>query len=237
MRNNKDKPLIIAIETSGRNGSAALAAGDELLEKKEFSAPMKHSAELFPALQELLDGSRKTPQDIEQVYISVGPGSFTGLRIAVTFAKTMNIANNSKIVAVDSLDVIAANIKPNAKYKKIASILDAKRNQFFIAGYQIQSTKYEKIGKDSLMTAGQFKEQFANTNEPIWLLGEGLVYYKDKFKDKGVNFLDEKYWWPRAEIVHKLGWEKALQGNFEDTLTLTPFYLRQPQLGKSKLLK
>jgi len=87
------------------------------------------------------------------------------------------------------------------------------------------------------MTAEEFKDKFANADDPIWLLGEGLVYYKDKFKAEGVNFLDEKYWWPQAKNVHRLGWQKALKNRHEDPLKLQPFYLRQPQLGKSKMLK
>ncbi|MBN1796207.1 MAG: tRNA (adenosine(37)-N6)-threonylcarbamoyltransferase complex dimerization subunit type 1 TsaB [Sedimentisphaerales bacterium] len=240
MKNNTDKPLIISLETSGRNGSVAIALGDEFLRQKEFSAPMKHSAELFGAIGDLLSDYDKKPQDINHVYISVGPGSFTGLRIAVTFAKSMNLANNSKIVAVDSLDVIAANLNDTdsaQQYTKIAVILDAKRNQFFIARYEIRNTKYEKTGTDILITAKDFKEQFISGDDPIRLLGEGLVYYKDKFKADGVNFLDEKHWWPQAKNVYKLGRQKALKGQFENPLKLQPFYLRQPQLGKSKILK
>lgn len=237
MKNIQDKPLIIALETSGRKGSVAIASGDTLLEQKEFSAPMKHSAELFGAIEDLLIKHKKDPPDIKQVHISVGPGSFTGLRIAVTFAKTMNLANNSKIIAIDSLDVIAANIKPKKEYKNIATVLDAKRSQFFIAVYKQVDFKFEKIQADSLMTSEEFKEKYVNNKNPIWLLGEGLVFYKEKFKSDGIHFLDEKYWWPQASNVYKLGYQKALKNMFENPLKLQPLYLRQPQLGKSKLIQ
>jgi len=242
-----DKPLIIALETSGRNGSVALAAGEKYLDQTEFSGPMRHSAELFGAINDLLARYGKKPQQIEQVYISIGPGSFTGLRIAVTFAKTINLANKSKIIAVDSLDVIAANLNEIdndtiGQYKTIATVLDAKRNQFFTAAYKLKDSenptaRYRKILPDTLMTAEQFKENFAGMDSPAWLLGEGLVYYKDKFQSESIRFLEEKYWQPQAENVYKLGWQKALKGQFENPLTLQPFYLRQPQLGKSKILK
>jgi len=104
------KLLILAIETSGRAGSAAIALGQNLLAENTFSGPMRHSAELFGVVCNLLDRFDRKPKDIEHIYISIGPGSFTGLRIAATLAKTMNLANNAKIVAVDTLDVIAANV-------------------------------------------------------------------------------------------------------------------------------
>ena len=104
------KPLILAVETSGRAGSAAIAIGEQILAEAAFSGPMRHSAEIFPTVSALLKDLGRKPKEIEHIYISIGPGSFTGLRIAVTIAKTFNLANNAKIVPVDTLDVIAANV-------------------------------------------------------------------------------------------------------------------------------
>jgi len=247
--------LILAAETSGRIGSVALADGEKLLAETTFTGPMRHSAEIFPAISDLLKRFSKKPKQIEHIYISIGPGSFTGLRIAATIAKIMHLANDAKIVTVDTLDVIAANVitltadAPSHEYQAtsdeiVAAILDAKRGQFFIALYQrntsdeqLRRTPYggatsngiwQKLLPDSLMTAEQFLENFAAKAKPISLLGEGLVYYKDKFKTDGIQFLDEKYWRPRAEKVHLLGLEKAQAGRFANPLTLQPLYLRKP---------
>jgi len=248
----KQEPLILAVETSGRVGSVAIAAGQKLLAATDFSGVLRHSAEIFPAVDTLLKRSNKRPKDIEHVYISTGPGSFTGLRIAVTLAKTMHLANGAKIVAVDTLDVIAANLinlaaentaqqsnhKLHAKnHEKVAAILDAKRGQFFIAVYQCTSNGHratsngiwQKILPDSLMTASQFLEKFASAGQLIWLLGEGLVYYADSFKAEGVRLIDKAYWSAKAEKVHLLGWKMAKAGRFADPLLLKPIYLRRPE--------
>lgn len=238
----------MAVETSGRMGSLAIAQGPNLLSEKQFSGPMRHSAEIFPAIVELLKQFDKKPADIEQVHISVGPGSFTGLRIAVTLAKTMALANGSKIVTVDTLDCIAANVisftaehAENAENnlnsnERLATILDAKRSQFFIAVYEKtplptacrgrQDSGWKKILKDCLMTADEFIERF--TDKPSALIGEGLVYYKAKFENPAIRILDEKFWTPLAASVYRLGRQKALLGQFSDPLTLTPNYLRKP---------
>jgi tRNA threonylcarbamoyladenosine biosynthesis protein TsaB len=238
-KNNSANPLIVAVETSGRYGSIAIAEGNRVLEEAAFSGAMRHSAELVGTIKDLLTHFGKKADQIKQVYISIGPGSFTGLRIAVTFAKTMHLANNCKIVTVDTLNVIALNI--NNKYEKLGVILDAKRGQFFAATYELKKTdegtmRYEKTLDDCLITATEFIEKCVDTKRPIWLLGEGLVYYQDKFNAKGVEFLDEKYWWPKASKVHALGWSKACRDEFAEPFTLQPLYLRQPQLGKSRLL-
>jgi len=260
------KPLILAVETSGRLGSVAIALGEEILGEVAFSGPMKHSEELFPAISGLLGRFSRKPNEIEHIYISSGPGSFTGLRIAATLAKTMHLANAAKIVAVDTLDVIAANVTtentlPNSSHEspassiqhpassieKIATILDAKRSQFFIAVYEYRASSIEhrvssdgiwkKILPDCLMTASQFLKQFGGKGEPIWLLGEGLVYYKDKFKAEGVFFLDERYWTPKATKVHLLGWENASANQFADPLTLQPTYLQRPDVKEKRKTK
>jgi len=285
------EPLVLAVETSSRIGSVVIALGEKILAETTFSAPIRHSAEIFPAISDILQRFSRKPDQIEQVHISVGPGSFTGLRIAVTLAKTMHLANAAKIVAVDTLDVIAANtteyIKEENKTitfrseqseveeplslsstpigrrespERIAAILDAKRGRFFIAVYkrlhentvpflrnlsstpigEQESTSHYpisaicypliKVFPDSLMTSSQFLAQFACDENPIWLLGDGLLYYKDKFKAGGTQFLEQKYWSPRASKVHLLGWKKNLANQFADPLTLTPNYLLRPDI-------
>ena len=254
-------PFILAVETSSRIGSVAIAVGEKLLAESSFAGPTRHSAELFPSICHLLDRFSKRPDQIEHVYISVGPGSFTGLRIAVTMAKIMSLANAAKIVAVDSLDVTASNVidltpqttsheprLPRAQSKgatsdeKVAAILDAKRNQFFVAVYKKQQsqivnrqppnvlsgaivnqpTGYEKIVPDSLMTSDEFLSNFARKENPVWLLGDGLLYHRDKFKADGIRFFDEQFWGPCASKVHLLGYQLALAGQFSDPLSLTP---------------
>jgi len=253
-KNTNKKPLILALETSGRIGSVAIAAGSQLLAEKTFSTPVKHSAELFPAITQLLTDFNKTPDDIEHIYLSIGPGSFTGLRLAVTFAKIMHLANNRiKIVAVDTLDVIAANATdalhpcsclpptghcllatgyclPSTDY---CSILDAKRSRFFIAAYRITSIDKppEKILDDKLWTPQQFFDNFAASNKPLLLLGEGLVYYRNLFKHNSIDFLDEKYWYPSASKVYSIGHRLAEQNHFTNPLTLSPKYIQSPDTG------
>ena len=253
-KNEIEQPLIVAVETSGRLGSAALAIGEKLLAQRDFSAPMRHSSEMFPAIEELLARFNRKPSQIDQVYLSIGPGSFTGLRIAVTFAKMLALANSAKIAAVRTSDVIVSNVitlsnsfQTKRNYERFGTILDAKRGRFFVAVYQKRAqtpadTKlsfplgnYEKILPDCLMTAEQFLDKFSQSHSVTALLGEGLVYYADKFRTPGIEIIDQQYWQPKASNVHQLGWFKATKGEFTDALALQPLYIRKPQLGISRI--
>lgn len=264
------KKPVLAVETSSRVGSVALADGPDLIEERSFSAPLKHSAEIFPTIAGLLERHNLTPAHIEQLYISIGPGSFTGLRIAVAMAKTMALATPVKIVTVDTLDTIAANIidllgKPSSaktaldalqQCVAVAPLLDAKRGQFFTALYRPAATagngpeqknaKNSKVPKSSgytdsaprnwtrttpdlLLRADEIVERFTAVDQPLLLLGDGLLYHMKKFQSANVRFAREGLWPPKASGVHKLGWDKASRGVFADPLSLEPNYLRRPE--------
>jgi tRNA threonylcarbamoyl adenosine modification protein YeaZ len=263
----QENPLILALETSGRKGSIAIAKGREVLTQTEFTAQIKHSAEIFPAISRLLQQLNQRPRQIRQVYLSAGPGSFTGIRIAVTIAKTFHLANKAQIVSVSSLDVIASNVinlapaleppltsdeqrlsalsgaalaKTEAtNYEHLAVVLDAKRGQFFIAVYQKKTSDqqpassngiWEKTLPDCLMTPSQFLRRFAVSDKPVALVGEGLVYHKEKFNSPHVQLLDERYWYPSAKNVVPLGLQKARENQFADPVLLLPNYLRTPDV-------
>lgn len=259
------KTLILAVETSSRIGSAALALEDRLIEELSFSSPMQHSAEIFPVIQTLLARQGRAPQDIGQIHLAIGPGSFTGLRIAVAMAKAMHLSQGTQIVTVDSLDVVAANLGTGAGNpadraepqipefpNRIAALFDAKRGQFYVSIYDRipaetdaprspgdESPDYRipapggdvwrKIHPDSLLTAREIVEGFGG-EAPLGVVGDGLLYHREEFAREGIVVLPESQWNPRAANVHCLGWQKVRLGRFADPLTLTPFYLRGPQV-------
>ncbi len=216
----------LAMETTGRLGSVAIGTNGQLSDEKTFSGPLRHNAELFDSIKLLLSKIEKKANQINHVYISAGPGSFTGVRISVTVAKMMALANKCKIAAVNTSDVIALNVADKS-INKIGTIIDAKRGQFFVAVFERINNVWEKVLPDCMMTACEFTEKFGN--EKISLLGEGLLYYSKKFETENIKILDEKFWSPKAANVFKLGSKLAAQGIFTDAVSLVPLYIRKPE--------
>ncbi len=231
--NNPDTTL--AIETSGRIGSVAVGRDGALLAESTFSGFMKHSTELFGLINDLLERIQARPSDIRHLYITAGPGSFTGLRIAVTVAKMMNFTHQTKIVAADSMDVLVENASVYNKNSDqpvdcVTTILDAKRNQFYAAVFERQNDNWTKILPTQLISAEALLDWLRQSKQKkIAFLGEGLVYYANKFESPISMILDEQYWAANAAGLFAAGTKMAEQGHFADAKTLIPFYVRRPE--------
>ena len=232
--------LTIAIETSGRVGSAGIGCGDELIAVIPFSGFMKHSAELFTTLEKLLYQANSGVNEVGQVHITAGPGSFTGLRIAVTAAKMFYFTQKSQIVAADSMDVIAENATRYAadtgkEINCIATILDAKKDIFFAAVFDKIDGNWKKCLNTQAISAENLLQWLqTNNKQSVGLLGEGLVYYADKFKSPLTYLLDEAYWSATAEGLFCVGRQMTNENLFADPYALTPQYIRDADAVEKK---
>ncbi len=226
---------IVALETSGRMGSVAVGLGPQLLAEKQFTAGMNHAIELMPTIRELTLAQGWQPRQIQQVYLSIGPGSFTGLRIAVMVARSLAQAIGCRVVPVSTLDVLAQNAPSQAGH--LAVILDAKRGQVYAARYRRGETAAVGTGGwqcavGPILTS---PEEFVRQSpKPLYVLGEGIDYHRSALR-AGVNSGDElielgrETWTARAAAVHQLGWAMARRGAFADVASLVPLYIRLPE--------
>ncbi len=227
--------MILAIETSGRIGSVALGRSHAVLGESIFSGFMRQGAELLRHVQTLLDNAHSSPAAIKTIIITAGPGSFTGLRIAVTTAKMFHLAHGTNIVAVDSTDVIAENAPAFAgaddrPVERVCTILDAKRNLFYAAVFDRGPDGWKKIFGTEAVTAEALLARLEKEDpKSTYFLGEGLVYYADKFRARFTAILDEQHWAPRAVNLLRIGIKRANAGQFADPVTLAPFYIRKPE--------
>ncbi len=104
--------ICLAIETSARNGSIALGNDHALLAEATLPPPQRHRVELMPSIDALCREQQLSPADLDRVCVSVGPGSFTGLRIAVATAKMLAMSLDVQIVPVPTAHVVARDVDP-----------------------------------------------------------------------------------------------------------------------------
>jgi tRNA threonylcarbamoyladenosine biosynthesis protein TsaB len=216
----------LAIETSSRIGSVALVEDGSVAADDTFPHGLQHAARIIPAIESLCQKLGWKSSDIRQIYVSAGPGSFTGLRIGITLAKTLAFASGAQLVAVPTVNVLAENVPQDAEHAII--VIDAKRGQIFTAAFDREGSVWktrEPAHLDSLAAMLQ------KSPRPVHLIGEGIPYHRQAIPDEGgaIQIVDDLLWRPQASVVARLGWQMAARGEFTKPLDLLPIYIRRPE--------
>jgi tRNA threonylcarbamoyl adenosine modification protein YeaZ len=148
------EPVILAIETSQREGAVALRDGGGQIHEEVLPPQSRHDVDLMPAVDGLFHRAGLAPRDLDAVGVSIGPGGFTGLRIAVSTAKMLAMALNAKIIAVPSALVVAENC-PSEEVKDgpIMVALACKRGTFWSTTLRRRSGEWGIIGEPGLADA------------------------------------------------------------------------------------
>ena len=216
----------LALETSGRIGSVAVVVDGAVVAEEAFAHGLQNAAQILPIIDRLTRAQSWTPRDVDELYVSVGPGSFTGLRIAVTLAKTMAMATGVKLVVVPTVRVLAENAPADAKH--VIIVLDAKREQIFTA-------RFERVGHEWVerepAKLDSLTAMLERSPRPVHLLGEGIPYH-EKFiprDDVSVIVVPPEAARARASVVARIGQAMARLGEFADPQRLTPIYIRRPE--------
>ncbi len=222
-----DASRILAVETSGRWGSVAIGTQAGVVARASLSAEMKHAAELMPAIDRMLTERGWPADSLTDVFVSVGPGSFTGLRIGVTLARTLGWSIGARVVAVPTLDALVRNaLDVNVPPPHVAAVLDAKRNQVYAAAFSLRDGICTRIIDPCLEEPKSF---LARCPRPIAVLGEGVAHHQAAIAESDADVLDAALWIPRAENVFHIGLERARSGLFTAPGDLLPFYIRRPE--------
>jgi tRNA threonylcarbamoyladenosine biosynthesis protein TsaB len=215
----------LALETSGRQGSVALAQDGIAVAVERFDYGLQNAAKILPLIDALCRKCCWTPSELRELYISMGPGSFTGLRIGVTLVKTLAFVTGAKIVPVQSVDVLAENAPPDAR--ELIIVLDAKRGQIFTSRLTKTEDGWKQIEPPHL---DRLTDILARSSRPVHLLGEGIPYHRDSIGGApDVIIADPQTWIARAETVANLGHRLAISGQFLDPAALVPLYIRRPE--------
>jgi tRNA threonylcarbamoyladenosine biosynthesis protein TsaB len=225
---------ILALETSGLSGSVALLDETSGFQaSRELAVGQRSAQALAPAIHEALKSAGWSPREVEAVAVTAGPGSFTGLRIGVTTAKTLAYALGAAIVGVNSLDVLAAAIPPTDA--KLWALLDAHRGELFAASYRTDAAgawlREDTTRECSLPTIDAWLAQLAPCD-----IVTGPVLAKLASRLPGdVVATAEEFRSPQALYVAKLAARRLTAGERDDLWNLVPFYGRLSAAEEKRL--
>ncbi|WP_432353165.1 tRNA (adenosine(37)-N6)-threonylcarbamoyltransferase complex dimerization subunit type 1 TsaB [Sporosarcina sp. A2] len=168
----------LGIDTANAPLSVALVQDGRILCEQTSSFARTHSIQAMPAIEHLLKEANLRPADLEAIAVSQGPGSYTGVRIGVTLAKTLAWTLKIPLVGVSSLEVIAANAVPFEGV--ICPIFDARRGNVYSGLYKSKDERLHRIWVDRHGSLDEFLEDIAVIDQPVLFIGVDVDIHKTK---------------------------------------------------------
>ncbi len=208
---------LLAIETSGPALSVAAAENNDVKAEVFFHAGFIHSEKLIPSIEWLLGQLHWELGELERIAVSIGPGSFTGIRVGMTCGRTLAQGLGVGMVGMTSLDILEAGV-PQGEYKVVPAI-DALRGEVFV------KSKKAKEGVE-IKTLQAFIDAIKKSKAKVLVAGSAAITYRDamaKALGRKVIFAEQGMNLPRAGVLARC----AAAGKEMKYASVKPLYIRK----------
>jgi tRNA threonylcarbamoyladenosine biosynthesis protein TsaB len=200
--------------------------GQTLLRGDERTAQV-----LAPTIQGLLAAADWSPKNVDLVAVTIGPGSFTGLRIGVTTAKAFAYAIGAEVLSINTMDALALQASPTAL--PLWTILDAQRQELFAAKYVVDERLTLRTEHETCILPQE--KWLASLRPGDHVIGPALKRIAGQLP-VGIEALPEQLWQPTAAAVGQVAWTTYQLGHRDDVWKLSPNYYR-PSAAEEKRMK
>lgn len=218
-------PRILHIETSTDVCSVCLASDGVLISKKETGIERSHAGTLTVFIEEILNENSKLNESLDAVAVSMGPGSYTGLRIGVSAAKGICYGADIPLIAIPTLETLSVGaLKHHSSIEEDALLIpmiDARRMEVYMAVYNSQLKKIKDTSAQ-IIDQDSFRDLCAS--HKIYLFGTGAEKLKDTISDSNICFLDNLSL--SSEYMIDMALDRYKAKKFEDIAYFEPYYLK-----------
>ncbi len=217
---------ILALDTTGIAMSAAVWDGDAPLSEIYVNNGKKHSETLMPAVDYALSSARSDIMDMDAIAVTVGPGSFTGIRIGVATAQALSYAAEKPLYAVNTLDALMENTGEDAV---VCAVMDARRGEVYAAARRAD----EEFITGCALPLTELLEKLSGCGGVVFV-GDGAVKYTGAILEAkpDARFLPEQFMLQRASSVAACVWKNRAVLTAHDAIK--PHYLRESQAERRK---
>lgn len=219
--------VILSLDTSSRAMGVALLQDDRVLGEWCTNTRHHHSVRLMPAVRHLLAEAGVTPHELTAVAVAKGPGSYTGVRIGVTTAKTLAWALGIPLIGVSTLQVLAANVPDFPGL--VVPLFDARRQRVYAGVYRCTRGEVTAVRPDRVLPVADLVAELAATGEAVAVVGDDAARFYDAF----AVGLGERLWLappelgiPRAACLARLARQRLLAGDIDEVHAFAPAYLQ-----------
>ena len=226
---------LLMIDTSSQSAGCAIVEDEKLLGENYTNVNLTHSQTILPMVAMLLEQTHVKQEEIGLFGVTVGPGSFTGLRIGMAAVKGMAHALGKKCVPVSTLEALAWNM---CGYDcLVAPVLDARCSQVYTALFAWQGMQLQRLEEDRACSITELGQRLKNVKNSVFLVGDGaqLCYNILKEEIPGLRLPSPAQIYTRAASA-ALAAERAAAAAV-DPAQLEPSYLRLPQAQRELLAR
>lgn len=225
-------PLILHIDTATQVCSVALSRGAENIAYRESREKNAHSKNVTLFVEEVISESGLAKDELDAISVSMGPGSYTGLRIGVSTAKGLCYALEKPLIAISTLQAMAYGLAEERKEKVLyCPMIDARRMEVYTALFDENNRQLREI-RAEIIDENSFSE-FLN-NQKIYFFGDGAPKCKEVLGDQpNAVFIDDFF--PSAKFMSGIALDKFQNNDFVDVAYFEPFYLKDFIAGKPKV--
>lgn len=220
------KPIILALETATMSGSVALVSENRCLAEFSLQTGETHSRRLLAGVEWLLRETGIEWPVIDAVAVSLGPGSFTGLRIGLATAKGMVLAQGIKLIGVGTLDGLASQFFAAGDIL-ICPVLDARKKEVYCGLFKADNRGVPRLLKEYLAISPE--DLCDLIDEPVVLTGDGALVYGGLFQERLGDLLKippASAYFPKATTIGLLALDKWRENEFLDPAEAEPIYIR-----------
>ena len=222
--------FVLGIEAATPVASVAVATDGKILAERMVNNQRTHSVNLLPMIRDTLLDCGVDKQELSGIAVSIGPGSFTGLRIGMSTAKTLAQVLNLPVVGIPTLDVLAYPL--SGLTGLICPVLNARKSELYAALYVWD--KGQQICYKPAFAAGvkQLAELLLPYKQQVTFLGDGLPQYKSELSNLMgalARFAPECASFPRGAVVAEIGLARISAGHSESPMSLLPKYVRRSE--------
>ena len=221
---------ILGIDTATRVAGTAIAGEDRVISERFVHNMKTHSQNIIPMIQQVTDDAGLKPEALQGIAVTVGPGSFTGLRIGMSVAKTMGQVLCIPVVGISTLKVLAWNIYRASGL--ICPVLDARKKEVYTCVYRSEPEGLKEIIRPAAVGIGKLLQDLSKYEEEVNFLGDGVpVYREELIQGLGSRavFGTMLNSYPRAGALAELGMVQIKEGRHSDYTFLQPVYLRKSE--------
>ena len=227
--------IILAFDSTAKVASVAVLDGERVLGVTNIDNGLTQSELLLPMAEDLLKSLKLGFADVELLACSVGPGSFTGVRIGAALVKGLAFGRGIPCAAVSTLEALAYNLMP-AK-GRIVAVMDARRAQVYSATFTSDGEALSRLTEDRAVSIAELCDEIAKESEPVYLVGDGYDAVCRELLARGIEFPETPYAlrYENAASVARVAYLDMQSGRTVSDLEIQPTYLRMPQAERERL--